>query len=435
MFIRMHKRICSRIGLAMLLMMFVWMVSMTVAQTVIIAVDLSLLENPWVMWILNDAPLYLFGLPVFLLVLKGVPNGPVAPREKVRIGPGRYFMALVFGLGATYFFNLIMTGIIIGLQTLITGQPGTGNNALSQMVLGSGFLPTFLFGVCVPALGEEFIFRYMLRKKMNGCADITYMLFSSLCFALFHMNAVQGPYAFVLGMVFAWLYLVTDNIWLPVSLHFLTNLTGTALMPALVETPVGNVVAMLLMLGLVVAAIVIFVRSIRKLRATLRPPTEPGWYYKPPRRRAVQGDYAVLPQAYAAPSAMPSYTPYANALVTDYDAPQMQAPPMPAPHPQPGYAPAPPLASEQPFRPQPGYAPQMAAPPPHLAQQAAAYPAYPPAYMPPYPPAFPPPAAPRRYREPSNLGYSLRNAGSILYLVMAGLMTAITLATTLFMLV
>ncbi|MGD9559979.1 MAG: CPBP family glutamic-type intramembrane protease [Oscillospiraceae bacterium] len=298
---RRPAKVCSRIGLALFLMLVVWLAVVNGLSALIKAQWPSLLGNAWVVWLVNDIPLYLLGMPLFLLVVQGIPENTERPRYKVPVGAGRWLGLLAFCLGSTYAISMVVNVVLTALQgnwsELLTEAEGwmeqmpRASSALEDMLmLEGGFLPNLLFGACVPALGEEFLFRYMLRRKMAGCGDKTYVLFSGLCFAVFHVNVSQMFYAFFLGALFAWLYLATGNIWLPVSLHFAVNVTGLSI-PTLAmvlmryEAHAISLLLLLLMvamiLGLIALAIVLFARYFARVMATMASPTEPGWPHRP----------------------------------------------------------------------------------------------------------------------------------------------------------
>ena len=85
----------------------------------------------------------------------------------------------------------------------------------------SGF---FLYCLVAPVL-EELIFRigiYGFLYKRLGFAVSAIM--SSGLFAVYHMNMVQGIYAFIMGMLFCTLYHRDHRIPVPILLHAGANL-------------------------------------------------------------------------------------------------------------------------------------------------------------------------------------------------------------------
>ena len=74
-------------------------------------------------------------------------------------------------------------------------------------------------------LVEELLFRsaiqgYMLRKGMKPLHAI---LIASAIFGIVHMNPIQVPFAFAIGMIFGWLYYRTGSVIPGIVGHFINN--------------------------------------------------------------------------------------------------------------------------------------------------------------------------------------------------------------------
>ena len=75
------------------------------------------------------------------------------------------------------------------------------------------------------ALVEELLFRgaiqgHLLRKGMKPSHAI---LISSAIFGIIHMNPIQVPFAFAIGMIFGWLYYRTGSLVPGIIGHFINN--------------------------------------------------------------------------------------------------------------------------------------------------------------------------------------------------------------------
>ncbi len=412
---RIPGKVCSRIGLSLFFMMLAWQISATVIIVVIYLAAPAVAESPWFFGIMNDVPLYLIGMPVYLLILSTIPDGPNGPAEQrpaKRFHLGHYLLVLAFCFGATYLLSFL-TGLVSDAVHLSGEIPST-TDILEGMMGQSGFLQDFIFIVCVPAVGEEFLFRYMLRRKLRGAGDKIYILMSALCFGLFHGNFSQIFYAFVVGAAFAWVYLRTGKIWIPMTMHFCINLFAISTPMLYQNTPLWAIILIVILL-LAIFAIVIYFSMQKRLIRGMLPPTEPGWPYKPPKAAnpweqaaqnaaahayayggyAAQGPYAQNPYAhYGVPYAAPA----AYAQPAAWQQPYGQQPyawQPPAATPAPAYAP--PAHSAAPLWGQPhayGYAQPVQNHPPQASWQAGAAYAHP-AYGQPavLPAAEPPPAA------------------------------------------
>lgn len=375
------KRVCSRLGLALFLFALIYLAGSVVISAVILARWPGILQNMLVFWVINDTPLYLIALPVFLLVLKGVPEAPAEERTLMKMTVVKYLLLLVFCLGTTYLLSMVTSGLsaLADMAQNRTSQ----TDSLTEVVSGGGTLVNFIFVACIPAVGEEFIFRYMLKRKLNGAGDAAYIVVSGLTFGLFHMNILQFYFAFVLGMALAWVYAQTGKFWIPVSLHFAVNFTNGVVIPAIAGNQAASIAASVGIFILMAAAVVVFFVYRKRVLAGLARPFEEGWAPQPGTTLAqlVYGH----PQA-AAPLA---YAPYAGIPAA--------GPPMP-PMPLPAYA-----AVNAESLPQ---APVGSWP---LAVPAALY-------------------APPRKKQRTVAGLCFLNVGMLLYLVLTGLITVISAA-------
>ena len=88
-------------------------------------------------------------------------------------------------------------------------------------VIGIGFL----IPIC-----EELLFRGLIYMRMRQYMQVNIaILVSALVFGIIHGNIIQMIYAFVMGMIFAWLYEKYGTLIAPAAAHIAANLTALAL--------------------------------------------------------------------------------------------------------------------------------------------------------------------------------------------------------------
>jgi membrane protease YdiL (CAAX protease family) len=167
---------------------------------------------------INDVSVYLPGLIVFPLLLGKLPRANPIPVD--RLSFWEFLQAAVFCLGVGYLCSILSSVGIMGLEWLL-GLPS--ENIVTEFETS---LPLWLtivsFAVIAPIL-EEVIFRKLLLNGLRGLGDVSAVVLSALAFALFHMNLYQTAYAFVLGMVFGAIVLLTGSIRDTIFLHMLIN--------------------------------------------------------------------------------------------------------------------------------------------------------------------------------------------------------------------
>ena len=118
---------------------------------------------------------------------------------------------------------LIVAGMLfINLCSEFLGLPDLMQDtfrAMSRNVFG-------IISIAIMApLVEELLFRgaiqgYMLRKEMKPLHAI---LIASAIFGIVHMNPIQIPFAFAIGLIFGWLYYRTGSVVPGIIGHFINN--------------------------------------------------------------------------------------------------------------------------------------------------------------------------------------------------------------------
>ena len=147
-----------------------------------------------------------------------------------------------------------------------------------------GFIVSFV-SLCIFApIFEEIIFRSAVYRHTEIMGQSFAVVFSAIVFALMHGNLEQLPYAFVMGLGFAYLFAKTRSLLIPMLLHFLTN-TTTVIFTSIIGTTdtdelstllsnrnfaavIPTVLYSLIIYGIIIAAIVLgiieLVRAIRR---------------------------------------------------------------------------------------------------------------------------------------------------------------------------
>ena len=111
-------------------------------------------------------------------------------------------------------------------------------------------LPMLLYSVLLAPVCEELIFRgttmHLARRALPFWLANT---MQALLFGLFHMNWIQGIYAFALGLVLGYVCEKGGSIYYSIRLHILFNLWGTIISTQLPD--VGNTVFTILIILIV----------------------------------------------------------------------------------------------------------------------------------------------------------------------------------------
>ncbi|MDD3251511.1 MAG: type II CAAX endopeptidase family protein [Lachnospiraceae bacterium] len=164
-------------------------------------------------------------------ILYRVRSGREHACQTARTGLTVFWSALA-GIGACLLFNYVVL-----LLPFVTRRYEEAQALLFQPSLPLQILCT---GLVIP-LTEELIFRGLayrcLRREFPfaGAAVI-----SAIYFGLFHGNLLQGTYAFILGLLLAWLYEKVGRLSAVWAFHAAANVTAVVCSASALPVQNGN---------------------------------------------------------------------------------------------------------------------------------------------------------------------------------------------------
>ncbi len=180
----------------------------------------AIADADWYYIILSTAPMYVFAMPLSLLLFRiGRSDPPPARRMPILVWLG--VLAICFTLMyAGNFIGIIFNAII----SIVTGKPVV--NELAELTLNTPLWANLLFcGILAPIL-EEIFYRKLVIDRLRRYGDLAAILISGLLFGLIHGNFSQFFYASFIGVVFGYIYLRTGKLRYTIALHMAVNLMG-----------------------------------------------------------------------------------------------------------------------------------------------------------------------------------------------------------------
>ncbi len=171
---------------------------------------------------------------------------------------------------AVWIFTILAgAGICIGVNKLfeVTGLMDLlykDHQLVTDALYGQNLLLEMLVLVAAAPLAEELLFRGLLFRRMRTyCSYLPSALITSLIFAVFHGNILQGAYGFAVGLLFTWVYEQLKTIWAPVCCHAAANAVSLAVTESVVlKTILGCNSVISMIFGMIV--LVVAVWGIRK---------------------------------------------------------------------------------------------------------------------------------------------------------------------------
>ena len=108
-----------------------------------------------------------------------------------------------------------------------------------ETLIGGNLWLSLVATVVLAPVAEEFIFRGVVMKKAQKLMPFMVAnILQAVMFGLYHMNWIQGVYAFVIGVIFGFTAEYFHSIWVSVLLHALVN--GSAQVLALLPESFGQ---------------------------------------------------------------------------------------------------------------------------------------------------------------------------------------------------
>ena len=187
--------------------------------------DVDYEAQPWLFWMFNFAPIYVIGAPLCLLILRKVPKTPCVTEK---MGAGKLIVAAFICFFLMYSGSFLGLGITSAVQGVFGIEPV---NVVQELVFTEQLLPKILVIVIIGPFFEELIFRKALISRLRVYGERLAVITSAVIFALFHGNLSQMFYAFLLGLVFGYIYLRSGKLRNSLILHMIVNFSGSIVAP------------------------------------------------------------------------------------------------------------------------------------------------------------------------------------------------------------
>ena len=281
------RRHFSQLGLMFFFGTLIFYAVQSIAALTVNAVNPGLLSNINYSLLIGMIPTYVISMPLMMfLIHKFVPAKQI---EKKKMPVGQWLIAFIICVAGMYISNFI--GIFITqIISVFKGSPVT--NEMLDLSTSTSLWINIIIMVLLAPIYEEMIFRKLLIDRVVKYGEGTAILFSGLMFGLFHGNLNQFAYAFILGVIFGFVYVKTGTIRYTILLHMIINFMGSvlgvlvlklidynALMEASNDPEIMTAYMMshlpqfmvymiycFVLLGLVIAGIVLFIVKIKQIR-------------------------------------------------------------------------------------------------------------------------------------------------------------------------
>ena len=216
------RRDFSRIGASLCLMVVIWYALATVLEGALYAAVGGKGEAPnWVTYVGSGVPLYLIAMPIAVMLMG---KSTVIETRKFDMKPGLFFKLLLMCL------PMMWVGSVFGSMLSMVLSNGEATDRVADLAMQTNIW-NVVFLVIVGPVFEEWLFRKQLIDHTRKYGEKTAILLSGLAFGLFHMNLFQFFYAFLLGLMFGYVYTRTSKLRYSTAMHMIINFNGGVLAP------------------------------------------------------------------------------------------------------------------------------------------------------------------------------------------------------------
>lgn len=216
------RRDFSRIGASLCLMVVIWYALATVLEGALYAAVGGKGEAPnWVTYVGSGVPLYLIAMPIAVMLMG---KSTVIETRKFDMKPGLFFKLLLMCL------PMMWAGSVFGSMLSMVLSNGEATDRVADLAMQTNIW-NVVFLVIVGPIFEEWLFRKQLIDRTRKYGEKTAILLSGLAFGLFHMNLFQFFYAFLLGLMFGYVYTRTSKLRYSMAMHMIINFNGGVLAP------------------------------------------------------------------------------------------------------------------------------------------------------------------------------------------------------------
>lgn len=159
-------------------------------------------------------------IPIYILLLMGDEK-----KRRNSLGiryttPGIKRLGVVFVLGMS---AAVSVNVIVSLSQIARFSPKY--QQVSEVIYSGGLFMEIVSAVIAAPILEELFFRGMIYKRLRDMINVkAAVVVSALFFGAFHGNLVQFVYAFIIGLMLAYVYEKFKTIWAPVIFHIGANL-------------------------------------------------------------------------------------------------------------------------------------------------------------------------------------------------------------------
>ena len=178
----------------------------------------------WIQYVLSEGIILV--IAIVYMVITGI--DPIKDLPYKRMGIADALLSLVAG------YCMVPMVLFISNVTMLFSTNYLESSTTSLITYP--FLMQIILMAVIPPLVEEFVFRGIFFSTYRKAGMFGAAILSGIIFGCFHLNINQAAYAFVIGVVFAFMVEATGSIWSSVIAHFAINTYSIGIIALLKKT-------------------------------------------------------------------------------------------------------------------------------------------------------------------------------------------------------
>ncbi len=170
-------------------------------------------------------------IPIYLFYVYWRKRNDIQVLDLMRLSPAQIINAFMIIIGA-----MGLTQLWMAFLMQLDSSSALGVEFKKYTELMKYFKPSegWMFAVEIVAtvilvpIGEELLFRGIIQDELRRALPPVFaVIATSLLFAIFHGNLIQGSYVFFVGLALSIVYYLTGNFLVPVGMHIIFNVIGS----------------------------------------------------------------------------------------------------------------------------------------------------------------------------------------------------------------
>ena len=158
-------------------------------------------------------------------------GGNYLPKPSLTFHPLQFLSIILLIPGMQFFSGYLTSAVSLLFPNWLSQYEKLMETAGLDSDIG---LFMFIYAVILGPVCEELVFRGVTMRLVRRALPFwAANLMQAVLFGIFHMNWIQGIYAFVLGLVLGWICEKGGSIYFSMFFHILFNFWGTIIGPLL----------------------------------------------------------------------------------------------------------------------------------------------------------------------------------------------------------